>query len=141
MAKKSQPRGPRPLSRREQQIMDIVYARGRATSAEVLADIQDPPTYSSIRALMRILVNKGLLRRRLEGIRYMFEPVAEVGRVRKSVLARVLNSFFADSPVALVATLLDSDAVELTPAQLQELKHLIAEKQNQKTHQPKPRGK
>ena len=119
------------LSRRERQIMEIVYARGRATSAEVLAAVPDPPSYSAVRALMRILVDKGLLKHRRVGLRYVFEPVVTAGRVRASALSRLMESLFDNSPVSVVAALLDSRELKISTGELQQLKALIAQKEAQ----------
>ena len=119
------------LSRRERQIMEIVYAQGCASSAEVLAAVPDPPSYSSVRALMRILVDKGLLKHRRVGLRYVFEPVVTAGRVRVSALSQLMKSLFDNSPVAIVAALLDSRELEISTAELAQLKALIAQKEAQ----------
>jgi predicted transcriptional regulator len=117
------------LSRRERQIMDIVYARGKATSAEVLAAMADPPGYSAVRALMRILAQKGLLKYQRVGLKYVFEPVVTAGRVRATALSRLMRSLFDNSPVSVVAALLDSRELKISPAELKELKALIAQKE------------
>ena len=119
------------LSRRERQIMEIVYAKGSATSADVLAAVPDPPSYSSMRALMRILVDKGLLKHRRVGLRYVFEPVVTAGRVRASALSRLMRSLFDNSPVSVVAALLDSRELKISADELTELKALIAQKEAQ----------
>ena len=125
------------LSRREREIMEIVYARGTATSAEVLAAMSAPPGYSAIRALMRILTEKGLLKHRRVGLKYVFEPVVTAGKVRKSALSRLMQSLFNNSPVSVVATLLDSDELKISAAELKQLKALIAQKETQ-GRGPKP---
>ena len=119
------------LSRRERQIMEIVYAKGSATSAEVLAAVSDPPSYSAMRALMRILVEKGLLKHRRVGIKYVFEPVVTAGRMRGSALARLVKSLFDNSPVSVVAALLDSRELKISADELTQLKALIAQKEAQ----------
>lgn len=119
------------LSRRERQIMDIIYARGHGTSAEVLEALPDPPSYSAVRALMRILAEKGMLKYRREGARYVFEPVVEARQVRYSALLRVMKSFFNNSPLSVVATLLDARELKISPAELEQLKKLITEKEAQ----------
>ena len=119
------------LSRRERQIMEIIYARGSATSADVLAAVPDPPSYSSMRALMRILVEKGLLKHRRVGLRYVFEPVVTAGRVRASALSRLMKSLFDNSPVSVVAALLDSKELKISADELAQLKALIAQKEAQ----------
>lgn len=117
------------LSRRERQIMEIVYARGSATSAEVLASVSDPPSYSAMRALMRILVEKGLLKHRRAGLKYVFEPVVTAGRMRASALSRLMKSLFDNSPVSVVAALLDSRELEISADELSQLRALIKQKE------------
>jgi predicted transcriptional regulator len=117
------------LSRRERQIMDIVYARGTATSSEVLDAMIDPPSYSAVRALMRILTEKGLLKHKRVGLKYVFEPVVAAEKARVSALSRLMHTLFDNSPVSVVAALLDSKELNITDAELQQLKQLIAQKE------------
>ena len=117
------------LSRRERQIMEIVYARGSATSAEVLDALPDPPSYSAVRALMRILAEKGLLKYRRVGLKYVFEPVVAAGRMRASALSRLMQSLFNNSPVSVVAALLDSSELKISTEELKQLKALIAQRE------------
>lgn len=124
------------LSRREREIMDVVYARGRATSMEVLEAIPNPPSYSAIRALMKILVKKGQLRHRRKGLRYVFEPVLEAEKVRSSALLRVMQSFFENSPFSMVTTLLDARELKISADELQQLKDLIAKKEAEAREEP-----
>ena len=119
------------LSRRERQIMEIVYAKGSATSAEVLAAVSDPPGYSAMRAMMRILVEKGLLKHHRVGLKYVFQPVITAGRMRGSALSRLVKSLFENSPVSVVAALLDSRELEISADELTQLKALIAQKEAQ----------
>ena len=98
---------PETLSRRERQIMDILYRRGRATAAEVLGDIEDPPGYSAVRALLRILEEKGHLRHTQDGARYLYEPAVEREQARQSALRRMVDTFFEGSAAQVVAALLD----------------------------------
>jgi BlaI family transcriptional regulator, penicillinase repressor len=95
------------FSRRERQIMDIVYRQGQATAAEVLAALPDPPTYSTVRALLRIHVDKGHLRHEHQGPRYVFLPTLAREKARRSALKGVVQTFFAGSAEQVVATLLD----------------------------------
>src|SRR5258706_3922369 len=105
------PRKTRPhLSRRERQIMDIVFARGEATAAEVGAALPDPPSYSAVRALLRILEEKGHLRHREDGPRYVFVPTEPREKASRSALKRVLQTFFDGSLSNAVAALVDADA-------------------------------
>ena len=98
------------LSRRERQIMDVIYRRGRATAAEVLDDIPDPPSYSAVRAMLRLLEEKGHVRHEQDGPRYVFLPIVNRDRARKSALKHVVRTFFDGSATDAVAALLDADA-------------------------------
>ena len=118
------PKTDRHLSRRERQIMDVVYQRGQAGAAEVLAALPDPPSYSAVRALLRVLEEKGHLRHRREGPRYVFRPTVPREKARRSALARVVRTFFDGSTPAAAAALLDES--RLSPADLDRLQALIA---------------
>lgn len=96
------------LSRRERQIMDIVYARGQATAADVAAALPDPPSYSAVRALLRILEQKGHLRHESAGLRYVFIPTVPRERARRSALKNLVRTFFEGSATQAAAALLDS---------------------------------
>ena len=121
---------PRPLpelSRRERQIMDIVYQEGRATVAEVQAALPQAPGYSAVRAMLRVLEEKGHLRHRQDGPRYVYEPTLPRDRARRSALRRMLRTFFDDSPGDAVAALLDLSQKDLTDEELARLSALIQE--------------
>ena len=96
------------LGKRERQIMEIVYRRGRATASEVLADLADPPTYSTVRAMLRYLEDKGHLRHEQDGPRYVYLPTAPADEVRGSALSHVVRTFFDGSVSTAVAALLES---------------------------------
>ena len=117
----------RGLSRRERQIMDVIYRMGRATVQEVLDDLEDPPSYSSIRALMRLLEEKGHLRHISEGPRYVYLPTRPKDKARKSALKHLLTTFFDDSVETAVAALLDVKARQLNEDDLDRLQRLIDE--------------
>lgn len=102
---------PHTLGGRERQIMEIVYRRGRATAAEVLSDLPDPPTYSTIRGMLRYLESKGHLRHEQDGARYVYLPTSAKSKVRVSALADVVRTFYDGSVGAAVATLLTSGSV------------------------------
>ncbi len=120
------PRKTRPhLSRRERQIMDIVFARGEASAAEVAAALPDPPSYSAVRTLLRILEEKGHLRHREDGPRYVFTPTEERETASRSALQRVLETFFAGSLSSAVAALVDADAGKLSPDELKRLEAIV----------------
>lgn len=113
------------LSRRERQIMDVIYARGSATAAEVEAALPDAPTYSTVRALLRILEEKGHLKHTMDGPRYVFAPVVPRNSARESALRGVVRTFFDGSPAGAVAALLDMSGDKLTPQDLDEISALL----------------
>ena len=121
MAKSS----PQNLSRRERQIMDIIYRRGKATVAEVLGDIPDAPSYSAVRALLRILEEKGHLRHEQQVRRYVFRPTVARDRARRTALKQLVRTFFEGSTEQAVAALLDLSAAKLSDAELDRLTGLI----------------
>jgi BlaI family transcriptional regulator, penicillinase repressor len=111
------------LSRRERQIMDIIYARGQATAAEVTAALPDPPSYSAVRALLRILEQKGHLRHQEDGPRYVFLPTVPRERARKSALRNLVKTFFNGSPAQAAAALIDQ--ADLSPEDFARLEAVI----------------
>ena len=113
------------LSRRERQIMDVLYRDGRATASEVLEGLPDPPGYSAVRALLRILENKGHVRHAADGNRYVYEPKLPRERAGRPALAGVLETFFDGSAEKAVAALLDLSRHDLTDADLDRLSALI----------------
>ncbi len=115
------------LSRREREIMDVIYRSGRATAAEVLDQLPDPPTYSTVRALLRVLEEKGHLRHEEDGPRYVFVPTVPRERARASALRQLLHTFFDGSTEQAVAALLDLSSARLSDAELQRLSQLIAD--------------
>lgn len=118
--------GPHRLSRRERQIMEIVYRLGEATAAQILELIEDPPSYSAIRALLRILVDKQHLQHRVDGPRYIYAPTVSHKRARSVALAGVIDNFFEGSAVRAAAALLGSShGKKLTKAELDEISTLI----------------
>jgi len=123
MARRDEPQ----LSKRERQIMEIVYRKGNATAAEVHAELPEAPTYSAVRALLRVLEEKGHLRHRQDGPRYVFSPTVPRDRARKGALQRVLGTFFAGSVTDAVAALLDLESDRLDEAELERLAALVAE--------------
>ena len=112
------------LSRRERQIMDAVYRVGRASVSEVLAEIPDPPSYSSVRAIMGKLEEKGQLAHEQEGARYIYFATQPRGEARETALRRLMKTFFDGSPSKAVAAVLDV-ADDLGPDELDELEALI----------------
>lgn len=113
------------LSRRERQIMDILYRLGSATAAEIRENLPDAPSYSTVRALLRILEEKGHLRHQYDGPRYVFTPVVSRPAAQKSALRQMLRTFFDGSATQAVAALLDMSARELTDEELDKLGKLV----------------
>ncbi len=117
---------PNQLSRRERQIMEVIYIHGRATAAEVLESLPDPPSYSAVRAMLRILEGKGHLVHESDGPRYVFLPTIPREQARETALRGVIHTFFGGSPENAVAALLDLDD-ELDEEALERLAERIAE--------------
>ncbi len=117
---------PHSLSRRERQIMDVLHRRERATAAEIQAELPEAPSYSTVRALMRILEDKGHIRHFEDGPRYVFEPVAPRATERKSALKHLVHTFFDGSITEAVQALVDSADGNLTKEQLDDLARRIA---------------
>ena len=109
------------LSRRERQIMDIVYRRGEVSVREVLEELPDAPSYSSVRALIRILEEKGHLAHREDGVRYLFSATVPRDEARESALRRVMSTFFENSAEKAVAALLDLSGEPLSHEELDRL--------------------
>ncbi len=117
---------PNQLSRRERQIMEVIYIHGRATAAEVLESLPDPPSYSAVRAMLRILEGKGHLVHESDGPRYVFLPTIPREQARETALRGVIHTFFGGSPENAVAALLDLDD-KLDAEALERLAERIAE--------------
>jgi BlaI family penicillinase repressor len=113
------------LGRRERQIMDIVFRRGHATAAEVLAELPDPPTYTAVRGMLRWLEDKGLLRHEREGLRYVYTATADPSRVRTSALRHLVKTFFAGSPEAAVTALLELPDSKLSESDRRRLSGMV----------------
>jgi predicted transcriptional regulator len=112
-----------PLSRRERQILDILYAKGTATAAEVLESLSDPPSYSAVRALLRILEDKGHAKHETQGTRYVYLPMVPREHARHSALTRIVTTFFDGSAAQAAAALVDSGG--LSDEELTKLSSLI----------------
>ena len=113
------------LGSRERQIMEVVYRYGRATVAEVLAQLEDPPSYSAVRAMLRILEDKGHLKHVQDGPRYLYLPVVSGDRARRSILQDVVKRLFDNSTEKAVAALLESSSERMSDAELERLRRLI----------------
>ena len=120
---------PRPLqpalSRRERQIMDILYRRGRATANEVMADLPGDPSYSTVRTQLRVLESKGHVRHDEEGLRYVYLPAVARHAARRSALRHLVDTFFEGSTEKAVAALLDVSKTSLSDNELERISRLI----------------
>jgi predicted transcriptional regulator len=114
------------LARRERQIMDILFRRGRATAAEVMADLPGEPSYSTVRTQLRVLEEKGHVRHEEDGVRFVYMPAVTRQAARKSALRHLLETFFDGSPEKAVAALLGGEASKLTEDQLERIAQMIA---------------
>jgi BlaI family transcriptional regulator, penicillinase repressor len=113
------------LSRRERQVMDILHRRTGATVAEIMADLPDPPTYSAVRSVLRILSEKALIKHREDGPRYIYYPAESTETAREDVLAHVVRTYFGDSPEQAVTALLRMSDVDLSDAEIKRLRNSI----------------
>lgn len=113
------------LSRRERQIMDAIYRLGEASVADVRDAIPDAPSYSTVRALLRVLTEKGELSWTTDGPRYVYRPTTSPEEARTSALERVLSTFFDGSPTRAMAALMDLSSEELSDDELDELESLV----------------
>ena len=114
-----------PLSRRERQILDILHARGQATAAEVHTSLPDAPSYSAVRALLRILEEKGHAKHRREGLRYVYLPRESRAQASRSALKRILATFFDGSVDRAVAALLEASDSRLSESEMARLQSII----------------
>jgi predicted transcriptional regulator len=115
------------LGRRERQIMDIVIRRGRATAAQVLADLPDPPSYSSVRSMLRLLEDKGHLRHEWDGPRHAYRPTGNRDLMRRSAMRHLLRTFFDNSMESAVAAMLGAAEQRPSEQELKRLTKLIAD--------------
>jgi BlaI family transcriptional regulator, penicillinase repressor len=113
------------LSRRERQIMDILYQHGKASAAEVKDVMDDAPSYSAVRAMLRVLEEKGHVRHETDGLRYVFVPTVNPEKAKRSAVKHLIDTFFRDSPDQVVAALLDVSSKRLTNAELDSMAELI----------------
>jgi predicted transcriptional regulator len=113
------------LSRRERQIMEILYQRGKASASEVRESMEDAPGYSAVRAMLRVLEEKGHIKHQAEGLKYVYVPVVAREKAKRSAVRHVLDTFFGGSPEQIVAALLDVSAARLTNEELERMAELI----------------
>jgi predicted transcriptional regulator len=113
------------LTRRERQIMDILYRVGRATAGDVMAHLPGDPSYSTVRTQLRVLESKGHVRHDEEGLRYVYVPAVPRRAARKSALRHVVNTFFDGSAEKVVGALLGGEAARITEAELARIAELV----------------
>lgn len=124
-APKSAPAPHAQLGRRERQIVDAVYRLGRASVAEVRAELDDPPSYSAVRAMLNLLEEKGHLRHVADGLRYVYLPVVDPAHARRSAMAHVVRTFFAGSTADAASTLFELPEQKWSREELTQLSHLV----------------
>jgi len=116
---------PAALSRRERQIMDILYRRGRATVADVMRALSGAPSYSTVRAQLRVLEEKGHVRHEEQGLRYVYMPAASRQDAQRSALKHLLDTFFDGSPGEVVEALLGRERARLSDEEIDRIEWLI----------------
>lgn len=119
------PPKPHDPSRRERQIMDVIFARGEASAADVTAALPDPPSYSAVRAMLRILEEKGALKHREDGPRYVYLPTESRAKASRTALQRVVKTFFDGSLASAVAALVDPRDGTLPREELEKIEDII----------------
>ena len=115
------------VSRRERQILDVVYRRGSATAAEIHREIEDPPTYTTVRGLLRVLVGKGQLRIAKAAGRYVYSPVVSKAAAGETMISHVVRTFFGGSASQAMTALLGSTEIDFSEQDLRRLQDLIDE--------------
>ena len=114
------------LSRRERQIMDILYRRGRASASEVMADLSGDPNYSTVRTQLRVLETKGFVRHEEVGLRYVYSPAVPRHSARRSAIRHLVDTFFDGSPERLVSALLGGEGRKISSEELDRIAELVA---------------
>jgi BlaI family transcriptional regulator, penicillinase repressor len=123
------------MSRRERQIMEIIYSRGRATANEIHRELPDRPSYSTVRTLLRVLEEKGHLTHESDGPRYVYSPCISPERAQRSAMEQLLRTFFDNSAANAMAALLDMSSANLSETELKRLARLIQQaKSKEKGH-------
>ena len=116
-----------PLSRRERQIMDVLYQKGRASAADIQEAIADAPGYSAIRALLRILEEKGHVRHEADGAKYVYLPTGSIEKAKRSAVRHMIDTFFQGNIETAVAALIDGKSKRISSAELDRIAKLIAD--------------
>jgi predicted transcriptional regulator len=119
------------LGRRERQIVEALYRLGKASVAEVLADLPDPPSYSAVRGMLALLEEKGYVRHKRDGMRYVYTPAIAPAKARQSALRQLVSTFFEGSPLAAAAALLEMSYHKLSPEEREQLSALIARREKE----------
>src|SRR5581483_1110821 len=113
------------LSRRERQIMDILYQQGKASASEVREAMPDAPSYSAVRAMLRVLEDKGHVKHQAEGLKYVYVPTVARDKAKRSAVKHLMDTFFKESPEQVVAALLDVSSTRLTREDLDRMSEMI----------------
>jgi BlaI family penicillinase repressor len=113
------------LSRRERQIMDILYSRGKSSASEVREAMPNAPGYSAVRAMLRVLEEKGHIKHDVDGVKYVFSPTVPRDKAKRSAVKHLLDTFFNESPEQVVAALLDVSATRMTREELDRMAEMI----------------
>ena len=113
------------LSRRERQIMEILYQRGKASASEIREAMEDAPSYSAVRAVLRVLEEKGHVKHQAEELKYVYLPTVNRDKAKRSAVKHLLETFFNDSPKQIVAALLDISSPRLTREELDQMAEMI----------------
>ena len=122
---------PSTLSRRERQIMDILYQRGKASATDVREAMPDAPGYSAVRAMLRVLEEKGHVKHQAEGLKYVYVPTVARDKAKRSAVKHLLDTFFSNSPEQVVAALLDVSSTRLTREELDRMAQMIERAQKE----------
>src|ERR1700681_4223604 len=118
-------KSPDGLSRRERQIMDILYQRGKSSATDVREAMPSAPSYSAVRAMLRALEEKGHVRHQAEGLKYVYMPTVTRDKAKRSAVKHLLDTFFNDSPEQVVAALLDVSSTRVTREELDRMAEMI----------------
>jgi BlaI family transcriptional regulator, penicillinase repressor len=113
------------LSRRERQIMDTLYQRGKSSASAVREAMPNAPSYSAVRAMLRVLEEKGHIRHQAEGLKYVYLPTVPRDKAKRSAVKHLVDTFFKDAPDQVVAALLDVSSTRLTRAELDRMAEII----------------
>ena len=119
------------LSRREREVMDVLYRRGEATAGEVLDELPEPPTYSAVRSILRILKSKGHVTYRADGARYVYAPAVAQDRASRAAVDHLVKTFFSGSAARAMAALLRREDLDLSEAQLRKLTRAIRQSERE----------